>query len=466
MQTVTMTPPCDAGARQQVLLLCVTGDEGRPTEYRLVFEETVIIGSSSQCGLPLSGDGVSVMHCSLRWDEDGIWLQDWGSSRGTFIDAERITTETPVEPGSTIRVGAFTIRLQFEAPAPPQETPIEPQPSVNDKTTASEIFTVPPSEASEVANATTTPTVAKVVPAEAPSIARGLTFLASHERDPAEIQWDSGDQETFDMLRAEVEQLQLELAERDAQLAEVLAADDEGETPADGPSLNQLLERLEDLLGELDRSDERMATLEELLRMSEEAHNAEREERRQLESWLGDIESVFGEREATWDAEMTVLRNHVASLATERDQLLQQMTQPAGDGNSGQDTEETSRLRLQFQHLQQQLQKAEAAETRQEEELRRRELQLAEAAERENVLREEHLKLAEERAALTRLRAEVAAQQAENQTVPPDARNDIDNRVRVFRQHLREIHEEEKQEHGDRSLSSRIGRLWKRIEGR
>ena len=73
-------------------------------------------------------------------------------------------------------------------------------------------------------------------------------------------------QETFDILRAEVEQLQLEVAERDAQLAEALATKREAEPTLDEATVTNLMERLEEMLDELDRSDERTGTLEELLR--------------------------------------------------------------------------------------------------------------------------------------------------------------------------------------------------------
>jgi hypothetical protein len=34
----------------------------------------------------------------------------------------------------------------------------------------------------------------------------------------------------------------------------------------------------------------------------------------------------------------------------------------------------------------------------------------------------------------------------------------------VFREHLREIHDQERQERHERSLAVRLGRLWKRLE--
>jgi hypothetical protein len=465
MQNVITTPSCAVTKDPQDVLLCVTGDEGWRTEYRLMIDATVIIGSSTQCGLSLPGDDLSRLHCSLRRDENGIWLKEWGSAHGTFLDGEKVTTEVPVGLGSTIRVGTYTVRLHFDEPEPPPKIGVDQHPSFTNETAMAGDLALQTSKTSQLATRALSPTASKATALEFPDLERKSCSPNTLDGGLTVAGCDGMDQENIDLLRAEVEQLQFELAERDAQLVEALAEEHEPETPADEASFNQLLERLEELLDELDRSDQRMATLEELLRTAEEANCDEREERRKMESWLGEIESVFGEREATWDAEMTVLRNHAATIATERDQLLQQLTQPALRDDSEQNTEDATRMHLQIEHLQQQLDEVKGSEIRHQEELRRCESQLAEAAEAKNALREQQLDLAEERASLSRLRAELAADAAERKARPQNALTDIDDRVRGFRQHLREIHEEEKQEHSERSMPSRIARLWKRIEG-
>lgn len=460
MQAAITPPNGLAEVSQNVLILSVTGEHGWNSEYRLLNEATVLIGSASQCGLPLAGTDVSALHCSLHWDDQGIWLEDWGSCEGTFLDGERITTEMPVELGSTIGVGRYVIHLELDQAGP---SPVAP---VTNTTSGADASVAVEPESSQLASSSDRPTVSQEVTPRVPIQVRNSTLPVASNGDPTGCQSDAWDQETFEILRAEVEQLQLEVAERDAQLAEALAANHESETSVEGVSIDQLMGRLETLLDELDRSDERMAALEELLRVTEEANRDEREERRQMESWLGDIESVFGEHQATWDAEMTALRNQTAAVAAERDQLLRQLTQPAADDDVAQDTETTAKLRLQLKHVQQRLDEATAEGTRQQEELRRREMQLAEAAKAEHALREDHLKLAAERASLSRLRAEIAAEQADSQKHLQEARTDtdIDSRVRGFRQHLREIHDEDTQEDGAPSLPSRITRLWKRLK--
>jgi DNA repair exonuclease SbcCD ATPase subunit len=441
MQVEITNTVCAVESKQQAAMLCVTAADGSHTTHAMNIHETVIIGSGNQCSLLLSGDGVANMHCSLQWDEDGFWLQHWGSDHDTLLDGKQVTGGEAIQSGSTIRIGAHTIQLLHEDTDPTQETTIQQD---------------------EASSARSDQIEAQVTDSQ--HLSNKDLFSNEFALPPVRSLSDVPDQDTFDLLRAEVEQLQFELAEREAQLAEVLATKPEPEVPRDGPSFNQLLERLEGLLDELDRSDERMATLEELLRMAEEANCDEQEERRQLESWLGDIESVIDERETMREAEMNSLKARAATLRTERDQLMQQLTQPASGGNSTSDSEESSKLRLQVEHLQNQLEEEREIRARQQEELQEREVQLSEATSAESTLREEQLKLAEERAALSRLRAEFTAKEVANEIRPQSGHTDIDNRVREFREHLREIHEEEKQDHGSRSLSNRIGRLWKRVE--
>src|SRR5262249_20519762 len=93
--------------------------------------------------------------------------------------------------------------------------------------------------------------------------------------------------ETLELLRAEVSQLEQELADRDARLAELTAAVTAGESAGgdhaeSSPDTLALVARLEQLLDELERKDERTAALEEMLRVAEEASRAEQEERCQI----------------------------------------------------------------------------------------------------------------------------------------------------------------------------------------
>lgn len=454
-------PTIASPANHRVTLLNVSRSDGWNAQHRLDLEAVVIVGSSDQCGLSLSGDEIAAMHCSLRRDETGVWLSDWQSDSGTFLEGVQVSEEIQVQPGNTIQVGNYTIQLKFSELGAIDDTE---QANTTDCSATSNpaAMTLAPQE--RVSSAAGTgrsekPAETSPAPEQVPSLWR-KTEGSEKTTNIAQVE-----QPREDVLRAEIEQLQYELAERDAQLAELTESLETSDSQSDASSSDQHLERIEELLNELDRSDARMATLEELLVAAEEANCAEREERRQLESWVADIEALVSEHDKTRVAEVERLKQHVATLVSEREELMQQLSRPASGRESEQaDAEEVANLRVQITHLGQQLNSANAAVSRLKDELRLRETQLAETADATQSLREEHLKLAEERAALARLRAEITAEQSELPTRAPDERTAVDSRVRVFRQHLREIHEEEKQEHKARRLSTRIAQLWKHIE--
>jgi len=63
------------------------------------------IGRGDYNDLVIPEPSVSASHAKLQRRE-GIWVvQDLGSTNGTFVDGERVTDETPLGPGATIRFG-------------------------------------------------------------------------------------------------------------------------------------------------------------------------------------------------------------------------------------------------------------------------------------------------------------------------------------------------------------------------
>jgi chromosome segregation ATPase len=280
-------------------------------------------------------------------------------------------------------------------------------------------------------------------------------------------------QDTVDILRSEVALLEQELAERDARVAE-LSAQVAGTVPRGDESTEQapdtlaLVSRLEQLLDELDRKDQREASLQETLRAAEEASRAEQEERQQIEAWLGEIEERVGQRETEWQAANDELRQRLDVVATERDRAERALTAgSAGKQHGALPPEVLTGLRQQVAELQQKLYDKEKDEASLRERLAKAEAGASAAATKaplDKTLREERLQLAHERAELARQRAELEHDRRGLNRGP----SEVDQRVQALRDHLREIHERqlvEQKERQQHSLSGRIARLWKRLEG-
>jgi pSer/pThr/pTyr-binding forkhead associated (FHA) protein len=100
--------PEPTGARR----LVVTSGPLRGTTVPLSAGAAVLIGRAPSCTLVLDDDYSSQRHARL-YEHAGQWfVEDLGSTNGTFVGRERITEPTAVGPGSQLRVGQSTLELQ------------------------------------------------------------------------------------------------------------------------------------------------------------------------------------------------------------------------------------------------------------------------------------------------------------------------------------------------------------------
>ncbi|MBC7291144.1 MAG: FHA domain-containing protein [Actinotalea sp.] len=72
----------------------------------------ILIGRAPSCTLVLDDDYSSSRHARV-YPEGGQWfVEDLGSTNGTYVDRRRVDGPTPVRPGIQIRVGQSTLELQ------------------------------------------------------------------------------------------------------------------------------------------------------------------------------------------------------------------------------------------------------------------------------------------------------------------------------------------------------------------
>lgn len=73
-------------------------------------DEPVLVGRSRRCGLRLDAADVSSEHARVGFEDGRFWVEDLGSTNGTYVDGERISGRRFLEGDETILVGAeFTI---------------------------------------------------------------------------------------------------------------------------------------------------------------------------------------------------------------------------------------------------------------------------------------------------------------------------------------------------------------------
>jgi len=104
-----VAPPDAEGGRLVVVkspTLPVGGNYGLDSE-------PLRIGRGSQNDIELRDDGfASAAHARIERRGDGIWLQDEGSTNGTFVNGVRIKTPRRLAGGDVLRVGSTDLRYE------------------------------------------------------------------------------------------------------------------------------------------------------------------------------------------------------------------------------------------------------------------------------------------------------------------------------------------------------------------
>ena len=75
--------------------------------------QTITLGRAHDSTIVLDDDYASSRHARIYPDRDGQWIvEDLGSTNGTYLDRTRLTTPTPIQPESPIRIGKTVIELR------------------------------------------------------------------------------------------------------------------------------------------------------------------------------------------------------------------------------------------------------------------------------------------------------------------------------------------------------------------
>ena len=73
----------------------------------------VAVGRGGQNEVPLEGDEfASAQHARFDPRRDGLWVEDIGSTNGTFVNGARVTTPRRLSKGDVVRVGQTDFRVE------------------------------------------------------------------------------------------------------------------------------------------------------------------------------------------------------------------------------------------------------------------------------------------------------------------------------------------------------------------
>ena len=116
---VALPPPTRRRRREPV------GPAGRPDPSYLVVTEgslagtripltgaPVLIGRADDSTLVLDDDYVSTRHARISQQDNAWYLDDLGSTNGTYLGQMRVTGPVPLEPGVPARLGKTVLELR------------------------------------------------------------------------------------------------------------------------------------------------------------------------------------------------------------------------------------------------------------------------------------------------------------------------------------------------------------------
>jgi pSer/pThr/pTyr-binding forkhead associated (FHA) protein len=95
-----------------------TGSKGREIA---IHQEEFLIGRGADCDLRLKVTAVSRHHCLLRFRGQEASVTDLGSSNGTFVNGQRVRSQTTLHSGDEIRVGTYQFVVDLGDRIHPEE---------------------------------------------------------------------------------------------------------------------------------------------------------------------------------------------------------------------------------------------------------------------------------------------------------------------------------------------------------
>lgn len=111
--SLAVTAPAPSGSRRErsrYRLRVVEPEAARGTAYDLPDEVTV--GRAAGCGVRVEDAYTSNLHARLYRRGGQLWVEDLGSTNGTWVNAERIAAPMHLGKGDLLQVGGTVFEVQ------------------------------------------------------------------------------------------------------------------------------------------------------------------------------------------------------------------------------------------------------------------------------------------------------------------------------------------------------------------
>ena len=101
--------PLRPGAQRAFVLRFISG-KYQGGEFPIVADKQIIVGRSSDLDMVLVEDMVSRKHARIAMQGDQIWIEDLGSTNGTFVNGEKIK-RARLKEGDRVLIGTSILKL-------------------------------------------------------------------------------------------------------------------------------------------------------------------------------------------------------------------------------------------------------------------------------------------------------------------------------------------------------------------
>ena len=103
----------DPGPRDVGRLVVISSPTLEPGEGRMLDSAPITVGRGPQNDVALDGDDfASAKHARIEPRRDGVWVEDVGSTNGTFLNGIKLTRPRKLTPGDVVRVGETELRYE------------------------------------------------------------------------------------------------------------------------------------------------------------------------------------------------------------------------------------------------------------------------------------------------------------------------------------------------------------------
>lgn len=99
------------GKRRGTPRAAAVSEPGKPVRT-ITLSDEVTLGRSESCTVPLEDTYCSSLHARL-YAKDGTWfVEDLGSTNGTYLNRVKVTSPSPIAVGDEVRVGKTMVEIR------------------------------------------------------------------------------------------------------------------------------------------------------------------------------------------------------------------------------------------------------------------------------------------------------------------------------------------------------------------